>query len=227
VKKDELTSFDGKEGKKSYVSYQGKIYDVTDSRLWKNGKHVNKHHAGMDLSEAMESAPHGADVLERFQMVGEIDGFKPKKREKNFKETVRKLYKIFHPHPMLIHFPMGLIKFTIIMQILFFMTGNRSFEVAGFYSIVVSTLFIIPTVLSGMVSWWVNYDLTINKLFMVKLILSIVLFFMGVLEIWIRLDFPDVAVNGGGLGMFYNLLLFANVPVLGIIGFNGGKLSWG
>lgn len=81
MKKDYLQKYNGKEGEKSFVSYKGKVYDVSESRLWKNGKHVNKHEAGMDLSEAMESAPHGAEVLERFEHVDTLEDLKSRKRQ--------------------------------------------------------------------------------------------------------------------------------------------------
>ncbi len=67
-----LPSLDGQDGAKAIVAVNGKLYDVTDSRLWKNGTHVRQHQAGQDLTAAMAGAPHGAEVLERVPMVGEI-----------------------------------------------------------------------------------------------------------------------------------------------------------
>ena len=223
VKKEELQNFDGKEGRKSYVSNEGKIYDVTDSKLWKNGKHAGKHFAGMDLSEALKTAPHGAEVLERFAHVGAIETIKETKehpQEVTFKDTVRALYRIFHPHPMLIHFPMGLINFAVIMQIIYYFTGYPSFSTAGFYAIATAAVFLVPTMVSGFVSWWVNYNLTKNKIFMMKISFSFLLLLMCITEFF-------VGLNNGDEGMFYNIMLFLNVPVLAVIGFNGGKLSWG
>ncbi len=229
MKKEELQTFDGKEGRKSYVSNEGRVYDVTDSRLWKNGKHVNKHFAGMDLSEALKSAPHGPEVLERFSQVDTLDAVKKTagKQEKTFKDTVRKLYRLFHPHPMFIHFPMGLINFTVIMQIIFLATGKESFESAGFYSLAASVLFLIPTIGSGFVSWWVNYELTMNKIFGLKITFSFILFFMCLLEVIMRMMSPEIGTGQGGASLFYHAMIFLNVPVLAVIGFNGGKLSWG
>ncbi|GAB4438128.1 MAG: hypothetical protein OHK0040_09570 [bacterium] len=70
-KKDEgsLEFYDGKEGRRAYVSYNGKVFDVTDSKLWKNGVHMMRHNAGSDLTEALKQAPHGLDVLSRFPEV--------------------------------------------------------------------------------------------------------------------------------------------------------------
>ena len=66
----ELAQFSGKNGNPAYVAYMGKVYDVSDSFLWKSGVHQVLHHAGTDLTEALEQAPHGGDILERFPLVG-------------------------------------------------------------------------------------------------------------------------------------------------------------
>jgi len=66
---DELGKFDGKEGRQAYVAHKGKVYDVTDSSQWLEGDHLG-HAAGEDLSEQMEIAPHGEDVMDRMKLVG-------------------------------------------------------------------------------------------------------------------------------------------------------------
>ncbi|MEM4701271.1 MAG: cytochrome b5 domain-containing protein [Candidatus Bathyarchaeia archaeon] len=66
----ELAQYDGKNGKPAYMAYKGKVYDVSSSFLWKDGKHQALHMAGMDLTDALKQAPHGEDVLKRFPVVG-------------------------------------------------------------------------------------------------------------------------------------------------------------
>jgi len=66
----ELKKYDGKEGRKAYIACDGFIYDVTDSFLWKDGKHQVTHHAGEDLTGELKDAPHDADFLKRFPVVG-------------------------------------------------------------------------------------------------------------------------------------------------------------
>ncbi len=60
---DELSRFDGKEGRPAYFAYKGVIYDATKSRFWKNGSHLAKHAAGNDLTAFLANAPHGADKI--------------------------------------------------------------------------------------------------------------------------------------------------------------------
>jgi predicted heme/steroid binding protein len=61
---------DGQEGRPAHVVADGQLYDVSASRLWKNGKHMGRHQAGQDLSEALAAAPHGPEVLERVPHLG-------------------------------------------------------------------------------------------------------------------------------------------------------------
>jgi len=46
---DELSRYDGKEGRPAYFAFAGRIHDATGSRLWKEGSHVGRHLAGFDL----------------------------------------------------------------------------------------------------------------------------------------------------------------------------------
>ncbi len=70
--REELARHDGS-GKTVYVAFRGKVYDLTESFLWQKGDHQGLHRAGRDLTQELESAPHGADFLERFPVVGILD----------------------------------------------------------------------------------------------------------------------------------------------------------
>ncbi|MBE0575377.1 MAG: CopD family protein [Desulfuromonadales bacterium] len=69
---DELSFFDGSEGRQAYFAYQGKIYDVTNSRLWKNGAHMARHKAGMDLTSILSQAPHDESKVLDMPVVGTL-----------------------------------------------------------------------------------------------------------------------------------------------------------
>lgn len=69
---EELHSFDGKEGRPAYIAYKGKIYDVSRSKLWKEGSHLKKHLAGHDLTDAIKTAPHSEDKLLLMPIVGKL-----------------------------------------------------------------------------------------------------------------------------------------------------------
>jgi predicted heme/steroid binding protein len=54
-----------------WVAFEGLIYDVSESRLWKNGKHY-EHWAGQDLTEELKDAPHSKQVFSKFKVVGRL-----------------------------------------------------------------------------------------------------------------------------------------------------------
>ena len=66
----ELKQYNGKKGKEVYILYDGLVYDVTDSFLWRSGKHQALHQAGEDLTGKLENAPHGIEFIKRFPVVG-------------------------------------------------------------------------------------------------------------------------------------------------------------
>ncbi|MFN8353345.1 MAG: cytochrome b5 domain-containing protein [Spirosomataceae bacterium] len=65
----QLALRNGQDRDEIWVAYQGKIYDVSRSRLWRNGKHY-EHWAGQDLTEELADSPHGEGVFARFEIVG-------------------------------------------------------------------------------------------------------------------------------------------------------------
>ncbi len=70
--KEELAGNNGKNGAPALFAVNGKVYDVTNSPLWEDGEHESLHEAGKDLTQELELAPHGADVNERFHVVGTL-----------------------------------------------------------------------------------------------------------------------------------------------------------
>jgi predicted heme/steroid binding protein len=71
--REELAGHDGKEGRRAYVAVSGKVYDFTDSALWRHGSHVKQHQAGTDLTEDLLKAPHVRAVVERYPVVAELE----------------------------------------------------------------------------------------------------------------------------------------------------------
>lgn len=54
-----------------WIAYRGLIYDVSNSRLWRDGKHY-EHWAGQDLTAELADSPHGERVFERFKPIGRL-----------------------------------------------------------------------------------------------------------------------------------------------------------
>jgi predicted heme/steroid binding protein len=67
--KNQLALRNGQDRDEIWVAFRGTIYDVTKSRLWKNGKHY-EHWAGQDLTDELADAPHTDTVFGKFEIVG-------------------------------------------------------------------------------------------------------------------------------------------------------------
>ena len=69
--KNQLALRNGQDKPEIWVAYLGQIYDVTESRLWLNGKHY-QHWAGQDLTKELGDAPHSEKVFKRFNAIGKL-----------------------------------------------------------------------------------------------------------------------------------------------------------
>ncbi|MBN3521476.1 cytochrome b5 [Algoriphagus lutimaris] len=69
--KQQLALRNGQDKPEIWVAYLGVIYDVTQSKMWRNGKHY-EHWAGQDLTEEFEDAPHNTKVFEKFTVIGQL-----------------------------------------------------------------------------------------------------------------------------------------------------------
>lgn len=68
---EELKKYDGQNGNPAYVAVDGIVYDVTNVKKWRNGKHESVT-AGNDLSKQITSSPHGKNILKEIPIVGKL-----------------------------------------------------------------------------------------------------------------------------------------------------------
>ena len=69
--RSQLALHNGQDKETIYVGFKGLIYDVTNSRLWRDGKHY-EHWAGQDLTPELADAPHAEEVFEKFEVIGKL-----------------------------------------------------------------------------------------------------------------------------------------------------------
>lgn len=69
--KSQLALRNGQDKPEIWVALNGLIYNVTESRLWRNGQHY-EHWAGQDLTEELADAPHTEMVFEQFKVIGKL-----------------------------------------------------------------------------------------------------------------------------------------------------------
>ena len=71
VTKNQLSLRNGQDREEIWVAYNGIVYDLTGSRLWRDGKHY-EHWAGQDLTHELPDAPHTERVFEKFKIIGKL-----------------------------------------------------------------------------------------------------------------------------------------------------------
>ena len=67
--RQQLALRNGQDKEEIWVAFENRIYNVTESRLWRDGKHY-EHWAGQDLTLELASAPHTSKVFEKMEIVG-------------------------------------------------------------------------------------------------------------------------------------------------------------
>jgi predicted heme/steroid binding protein/uncharacterized membrane protein len=228
--REELMTFNGKEGQPVYVAYDGRVYDVTESKLWKTGFHMRRHHAGADLTGDIEAAPHSIEVFEAFQQVGVL---KPEKdpMDAHIPDFLLEVYEKIpmlrrHPHPMTVHFPIAFLMLFPVLNILCLITGNGSFETSAFHVLVAGLVFTPVALLTGPYNWWINYASKWSKIIAIKVFGSIILIvLLLILYMW-RLLFPEIMLQPSGARIIY-MMLSLNLPiVITVLGWYGAKMTF-
>jgi predicted heme/steroid binding protein len=71
ITKSQLALRNGQDKPEVWVAFRGLVYDVTNSRLWRGGKHY-EHWAGQDLTDELQDAPHNENVFDKFKAIGRL-----------------------------------------------------------------------------------------------------------------------------------------------------------
>lgn len=224
-KPEELSGFSGRDGAPAYVSYEGKVYDVSGSKLWKSGTHMMKHNAGRVLDGQMAAAPHGPEVLERVPRVGILKApaelEKPEKAEAVFLSRLLDRHPFLkrHPHPIVVHFPIAFILGAFVLEAVFALTGFASFRTSSVHCLGLGFLSLPFAIGTGYLTWIVNYLTRPMRPVNIKIRLSWPLFILGMIVLVWQMN------AGSDRGSLYLLSLFILSALVSVIGYYGGQLT--
>jgi predicted heme/steroid binding protein/uncharacterized membrane protein len=226
---ESLARYNGKEGRPVFVAHKGRVIDVSASKFWRTGLHMNRHPAGRDLTADIEAAPHGPEVLDRYPQVGTLgttDG-----ADRSLPESLARLLERFpvlrrHPHPMVVHFPIVFAISPVLFYLLYRITAAAAFEATAFHCLGAGLLFCVPAILTGFFTWWLNYQAKPLRPVLIKIRFSGLLMGVYLAAFLCRLRFPAEVLSLAGWGVVYLGLLLALIPVVTVIGWNGAKLTF-
>jgi predicted heme/steroid binding protein/uncharacterized membrane protein len=227
----ELAQNNGTDENPIYIAHKGKVYDVTNSKMWRGGRHMKRHNAGEDLTTDIQAAPHDADVLKPFPQVGIV-------QQKPARQTAPAIpgwiawfleanpFFRRHPHPMTVHFPIVLMLCHPVFLLFFWITGNKTFDTTAFHCLGGGILFMVVAMVTGVVTWWYNYMAKMMKPIAIKIPLSGLVLILAIgLFAW-RWGAPDVMTGSKGPDTLYLLLSLWLIPLVGIIGWYGATMTF-
>lgn len=230
---EELARFNGAGGRPIYLAYRGRVYDVSDSGLWEGGEHMAGHFAGADLSGEFSAAPHGEEVFERYPQVGVLreapETIVPGPPSQGLGRRLLRRFPLLrrHPHPMVVHFPIVFFISAPVFTILYLLTGVGSFETTGFNCLGGGVLFTPVALVTGLLTWWLNYDLRPLRPVYIKLTLSPILLAAGTgCFIWRWLNPEILGLLPHWPGKVYLGLICALAPLVSLIGWYGATLTF-
>ncbi len=225
----ELLEYNGEGGKPIFIAHQGKVYDVSNSKLWRAGLHMKRHHAGKDLTTDIQAAPHNADVLERYPQVGTLTkAYVIEPKMPAFLSKLISRYPMLrrHPHPMTVHFPIVFFIFTTVFNILYLMTGVRSFETTGLHCLACGIFFGLVAISTGFYTWWMNYLSQPMRAITIKRRVGVILICTAVVTFIWRITSPDILDQWTLLSVVYFLLVLSLFPLVTIMGWFGASLTF-
>ncbi len=228
---EELAKFNGKGGQPAYLAYRGRVYDISASPLWPDGEHMVSHLAGGDLTGEFSDAPHGEEVFERYPQVGVLRT-DPASAAPVGPGLLTRLLQRFpllkrHPHPMVVHFPIVFFISTPAFTILSLLTGVKSFEVTSFHCLGGGILFTPVAMVTGLLTWWFNYQWRPLRPVVIKLILTPILLTVGAAAFTMRWLDPEILAHlGHWTGKFYLGMILVLGPLVSTIGWYGASLTF-
>jgi predicted heme/steroid binding protein/uncharacterized membrane protein len=228
---EDLGQYDGQDGRAAYVAYDGKVFDVSGSKLWKGGMHMRRHKAGADLTADIQAAPHGPEVLERCPQVGVLQKPQTAAPDAPLSGLVGLLLEknpFFrrHPHPMTVHFPIVFMLASPFFLALYMVSGIPAFETTAFHCLGGGVLFTVVGIATGLLTWRYNYMGKMMKPVAVKLPLSLVMLAVATMAFVWRFTDPGVMIDAHGIRLLYPVLVFLLAPMVSVIGWFGATMTF-
>jgi predicted heme/steroid binding protein/uncharacterized membrane protein len=224
---DELKQFDGKEGRPAYFACEGVVYDATNSKLWRKGTHVRVHEAGMDLTADLEKAPHGLDSVLRLQVVGTlaegaVEVVEDSAVSKDYGGMPRYAHFMYgmHSHPASVHFPIALCVVASALHLISLLTDCTTCETVAYWNLVLGLLSSPLPVFSGFVDWIYQFGGRPTRLFLAKIVLSVVFVVAGGLILVLH------HLGGDDPGIVYHILYLSFAPQVLALGMIGGRITF-
>lgn len=125
-----------------------------------------------------------------------------------------------HPlHPALTHIPMGMVIGCFFFGLIAFFTGNTGYLKTALHCSILALIFIVPTVITGVLDWIYYRGATLGFLIILKFSLAAVLTVLLAYSAWVNMQ--------GGSSRRMLVIYTLCLACAGGLGFSGGELVYG
>ena len=99
-----------------------------------------------------------------------------------------------------------------------------TFEFTSFYLLLLGSIASPFAMITGLLTWWVNYGLKLSPLVKRKIELSILLLFLEIILVVWRSSTPEVFSQS--MPLLYLVLMVILTPVVLLLGYFGGQMTF-
>jgi uncharacterized membrane protein len=125
-----------------------------------------------------------------------------------------------HPHPMIVHFPLAFLMGSSLFILLHLLFKKPAFEITCFYLFILGAISSPFAMVTGLLTWWVNYRLKLTLFVKRKIQLSILLLILEIILIIWRGSDPTIT------NPLYFILMILLTPIVGLLGYYGGQMTF-
>ena len=223
---EELVKNDGRGENPAFVAVNDEVYDLSASPFWKYGEHMAEHYAGCDLTEALKRAPHGIEMLERYQKIGKLESAAEASKKNApsipwWASTVISM----RLHPMFIHFPQAFLISAPIFLTLFYAVKYPDFERTAFFLMVAGFFMAIPAAITGFIHWRFKFTGESRPAFKLKIALSALLILLAAITVGVHIGKGKISHEELSAGML--ILYWVQLFIAIALGKAGGSIVFG
>ena len=130
---------------------------------------------------------------------------------------------VVHIHHIGSHFTNGLMPVAALLLTLHFVLGERSYEVAAFYCIILAMVAAPAVFFSGFYDWRTRFEGRSTYIFNHKRLFGVFFMLLSIVLVGWRIMRPEVAVTASGLRYVYIAMVYIDTGFAVYLGYLGGK----
>jgi uncharacterized membrane protein len=127
---------------------------------------------------------------------------------------------------MTVHFPIVFVLSTAFFNILYLVTGVKSFELTAQHCLAGGILFTAVGISTGVYTWWLNYMAKPLKAVKIKLPLTVLMLVTEIVIFVWRTRTPEILDSIHSGSIVYFLLVLSLIPMITVTGWYGASMTF-